>query len=384
MCAQDRSFASAWGASALGRCRRAQGSRGSPEPTYQDRASDGGPASRRFPGFGAGRRAVARAGRGRPPVASARCPGRSTDTRHRPSAGAGVGHAGGALRRPAGARMSPAGVLPPRPTSTRLATSERTIWWQNEPAEMSKRSRRPGGPAVRVPARTVAAGAGAGVGRLGALVDAPAGAQHPAHHRLGPVGPRLPPAERTEVVAAEQHVGGRAHGHEVERVADVPGDAGQQRVGRRARSRPGSGRCGRGRAASVEVVADRLGPAHHHLGGQLAVEGAGEAGAVVGDGREVDVDDLAPRVHPGVGAPGAGERAAVRSGGPCARGPGAARRPRSGPRAGRRSRGRRHRRRRRGASSAAWQRRRCPVLRPRARRTRCAPSARCHPGAVPA
>ena len=109
-------------------------------------------------------------------------------------------------------------------------------------------------------------------------------------------------------MTAEQHVGGGAHGDEVEGVTDVPGDAGEERVGRRrVPHQVAVGPCG-GRAAGVEVVADLLGPAHHDGGGQLAVEGAGEADAVVGDGREVDVDHLAPRVHPGVGAAGAGER----------------------------------------------------------------------------
>ena len=47
-------------------------------------------------------------------------------------------------------------------------------------------------------------------------------------------------------------------------------------------------------------------------GRQLAVEGPGQADAVEGDGRQVNVDHLAPGVHPGVGAPGTGERRAAR------------------------------------------------------------------------
>ncbi len=109
-------------------------------------------------------------------------------------------------------------------------------------------------------------------------------------------------------MTAEQDVGGGAHGDEVEGIADVPGNAGEQRVGRgRVPDQVAVGPCG-GRAAGVEVVADLFGPAHDDGRGQLAVEGAGEADAVVGHGREVDVDHLAPRVHPGVGAAGAGER----------------------------------------------------------------------------
>ena len=121
-----------------------------------------------------------------------------------------------------------------------------------------------------------------------------------------PVAPPAP-AKRAEVVAAEQDVGGGPHGHEVERVAYVPGDAGQQRIGRRRVPDQVAVGADAGRTASVEVVAHRLGSAHHDLGGQLAVQGAGEADAVEGDGREVDMDDLAAGVHAGVGAAGTGE-----------------------------------------------------------------------------
>ena len=62
----------------------------------------------------------------------------------------------------------------------------------------------------------------------------------------------------------------------------------------------------------AERRASKSGPtgsaaAHHHLGGELAVERPGQAGPVVGDGRQVDVDDLPAGVHAGVGAPGAGD-----------------------------------------------------------------------------
>ena len=52
---------------------------------------------------------------------------------------------------------------------------------------------------------------------------------------------------------------------------------------------------------------DRVGPAHDHLGGELAVQGPGEAGTVEGDGRQVHVDDLPAGVHAGVGAACAGD-----------------------------------------------------------------------------
>ena len=108
-------------------------------------------------------------------------------------------------------------------------------------------------------------------------------------------------------MAAEQHVGGGAHGAQVERVAHVPGDGRQQRIGDgRVPDQVAIAAAG-GRAAGVEVGPDLLGPAHHHLGRQLAVEGPGQARPVEGDGGQVDVDDLAPGVHAGVGAPGAGE-----------------------------------------------------------------------------
>ena len=63
-----------------------------------------------------------------------------------------------------------------------------------------------------------------------------------------------------------------------------------------------------GGAAGVEVGADRLGTAHHHLGSELAVDGPGQARPVVGDGRQVDVDHLPTGVHAGVGAPGTDDR----------------------------------------------------------------------------
>ena len=108
-------------------------------------------------------------------------------------------------------------------------------------------------------------------------------------------------------MAPEQDVGGGAHGPQVERVTDVPGDGCEERVGRRrVPDQVAIGAAGGG-AAGVEVGADRFGPAHHHRGGQLAVERPGQPGTVVGDGRQVDVDDLPSCVHPGVRAAGAGD-----------------------------------------------------------------------------
>ena len=61
-------------------------------------------------------------------------------------------------------------------------------------------------------------------------------------------------AEGAEVVAAEQHVGGGAHGAQVERVAHVPGQRGQQRVGRRGVPDQVAVGAAGGRAAGVEVA----------------------------------------------------------------------------------------------------------------------------------
>ena len=160
---------------------------------------------------------------------------------------------------------------------------------------MSKRSRR-----GLVPAAV-------GVAGLGALVHAPAGRGHAAHQGLGGVGADRPAAEGPEVVRTQQHVRGGLHGAEVELVPHVPGQGSQERVGRgRIPDQVAVGPSG-GRAAGVERVVDELGAAHHHLGSQLAVEGTGEPDPVVGNGREVDVDDLASGVHAGVGAAGAGD-----------------------------------------------------------------------------
>ncbi len=85
---------------------------------------------------------------------------------------------------------------------------------------------------------------------------------------------------------------------EVEVVAYVPGHGRQERVGgggvpdQVAVGAPGGG------AAGVEFGPDLLGPPHDHLGGELAVERPGQPGPVVGDVRQVDVDDLPAGVHP--------------------------------------------------------------------------------------
>ena len=143
---------------------------------------------------------------------------------------------------------------------------------------------------------------------LGVVLLAPGGPDHPAQDGLFGGGPGLAPAEGTEVVGAQHHVAGRSHGPQVQLVPDVPGDGGQQRIGPRpVPDQVAVGPVG-GRAPGVEVGLDRGGGPDDDRGGQLAVERPGQPGAVEGDGRQVDVNDLAPGVDAGVGAPGASQR----------------------------------------------------------------------------
>ena len=87
----------------------------------------------------------------------------------------------------------------------------------------------------------------------------------------------------------------------------MPGDGGEQRVGRRRVPDQVAVGPSRGRTPGVEPGRRHLGPDHDDLGRQLAVERPGQADAVVGDRRQIDVDHLTPGVHPGVGPPGAGD-----------------------------------------------------------------------------
>ena len=176
----------------------------------------------------------------------------------------------------------------------------------------------------------------------------------------------------------EQDVRGRLHGPQVERIAHMPGHRVQAAGRAPGRSRPGSGRCGR--------VAERRAS---NVGGTSSAASTTMEGAswrLSARARPTPSKGMATAGRHGPPGPGRAPRhrcgrhrsgGAARSCGPCGRGRGAGPRPRSGPRVGGRSPGRRHRRRRSGASSAAAAS--VPAqIDAGTRRTRSAPSARCH------
>ncbi len=164
------------------------------------------------------------------------------------------------------------GRFRPRPTSTRVPTRERTIWWQKALASISKASRfptagtRPGTSPIAGPrgsrCPTDAAGPLSRVQRASTT------------RRLigssGPV-PGHPAAEGPEVVLPEEGVGCRGHGAQVEGVGHLPGQPGQQWVGHRGVDHQVAVAAGGGRAAGVEPGRRHLRLAHHHRRGQLAV-----------------------------------------------------------------------------------------------------------------
>ena len=150
-----------------------------------------------------------------------------------PSGSAPAGGAGwdACCGRPtAGSTACPRPASGPGPTSTRVPTRERTIWWQKALASISKASRLPGH-GISAPD---------GPGRRPTAADREGRPPRTSGRRSTRRGdrarrrrPRDPPAEGPEVVLAEQGVGGRRHGPQIERVGHVPGQAGQQRVGHR-------------------------------------------------------------------------------------------------------------------------------------------------------
>ena len=146
---------------------------------------------------------------------------------------------------------------PSGPTSTRVPTIERTIWWQNALAVISNRRR-------------------SVVAELGAT-----GAEDPPGHRamaraaLGALGP---PAERREVVLADQRVAGRCIAHRVERRAARATPVAEQRVRHRLVPRRRSG------SAASAARTGRRTPASAHA--ELA-HGDGRRAHLVEPPREV-------------------------------------------------------------------------------------------------
>ena len=149
----------------------------------------------------------------------------------------------------------------PRPTSTSAPTTERTIWWQNEVAEMSNRSSRAPGPSS--PART---------GRSERRASS-------TRRRMGVagLGPRDPPAEGPKVVLTEQRVGGAGHGPEVERPRDVPRHRSEQWVRGLVLEDQVPVVPGPGRAAGVEPGRGHLGGPHDDGGLEQGVDRSDQA-----------------------------------------------------------------------------------------------------------
>ena len=179
----------------------------------------------------------------------------------------------------------------PRPTSTRVPTTDRTIWWQNDVAAMSNRSRRASGPSSP--------------GRTGTST------KRASRTRLADGGPRArSPARAGRRPGSRAHRGGRprrwpwpggrgAPGtcHDSRRQQGVRGQVLEDEVA--VAPRPG-------RAAGVEAGRGHLGRPHHHGGLEEGVHRPHQP-VDVDVLAHVDVDHLAPGVDPGIGAPCAHE-----------------------------------------------------------------------------
>ncbi len=168
-------------------------------------------------------------------------------------------HAGD--RPTAGSRPGRQGACDPCPTSTRVPTSERTIWWQKALASISKASNRP----------AMGTRAGGWRGARKPVQVGPAGVGHPPVDGFVGTGAGNPTAERPEIVLAEQGVGRRGHGTKVQRVGHVPGQPGQERIGYRRIDHQIAVPAGGGGAAGVEVGRNLLGLPHHDGRRQLTV-----------------------------------------------------------------------------------------------------------------
>ena len=122
-----------------------------------------------------------------------------------------------------------------------------------------------------------------------------------------PSGDRRPAAERREVVLAVERVAGQPHGRQVEGSLDVPGRGGREGVGHRpvehrvAVAAAGGRRGGR-RSRAGPRSAERT-----TIAGRSALLTARAMADQVDVGAGVEGHHLAPGVHAGVGAPGAGQ-----------------------------------------------------------------------------
>ena len=96
----------------------------------------------------------------------------------------------------------------PFPTSTSIPTIERTIWWQNEVASISKHRRE--APRSDHSARSTRRTRGPGRSRLNCPYSV---------------------AERGEIMFSQQHIAGGLHAADLERLTYVPGGSGGERIG---------------------------------------------------------------------------------------------------------------------------------------------------------
>ncbi len=134
----------------------------------------------------------------------------------------------------------------------------------------------------------------------------PRSGEHGAYQRL--VGHL--PAERREVVLADEGITGEPHPSEIERRRHVPRRRGEERIGHGPVQHPVAIRPAHGREASVEVVLGELDVAHDDVRAAQAIDRATERREIerLGLERRVERDDLTPSVHAGVGATRAGQR----------------------------------------------------------------------------
>ena len=138
--------------------------------------------------------------------------------------------------------MSPARFLP-EPISTSVPTMLRTICWQKASASIQKWSR--------------------------LAVPLPAGFPHPAHERDRCIGP---PAERGEVVLADERIGTQPEQLDFQRPIHVPRSPGPERIGPRRRQERVPVAPADGGPAGVEVGRNRRHLTHRDLGPEHRVQ----------------------------------------------------------------------------------------------------------------
>ena len=180
------------------------------------------------------------------------------------------------------AAISPA-VLWPRPIATIVPTTARTIWWQKELDSISNRT-------------------------TSSPASVPARIEDPAGHRVVPHSLRRT-TERREIVLADDRIAGEREDAPVEWIGNMPCRSGKEGVGHGAVEHRVAIASGASRTAGVEAHRRDVGDAHDDLGPTPRVHGPPNLVEVeVSRGRRrVEMHDLAPGMHAGIGTTGAGE-----------------------------------------------------------------------------